>query len=198
MNWYEYMWIKIANIPKDIIYQYGLKAKAVNGKVLVEIRKDMYCLKQAGCIANDHLKHHLKASGYMPCKYTPGLFTHVNRKISFALCVDDFSVKYTNKADTQNLITCLEQLYKCTTYWEGKVYLGMALNWNYAEQWMEKSMPGYIDKVWPLFYGTNVAPKFVEAPHVWTTPQYGAIKPQLTSPIDSYPLLSAPDKTCLR
>ena len=56
MNWYEYMWIKMADIPQDIIDQCGLTAKLVNEKVLVEIRKDMYGLKQAGRIANDRLK----------------------------------------------------------------------------------------------------------------------------------------------
>ena len=59
-------------------------------------------------------------------------------------------------------------------------------------------MPGYIYKVWTRFYGANVAPKFVEAPHVWTAPQYGSSQPQLTTPIDSSPLLSAPDKTRLQ
>ena len=59
-------------------------------------------------------------------------------------------------------------------------------------------MPGYIEKVWTRFYGANVAPKFVEAPHAWTTPQYGSSQLQLTTPIDYSPLLSAPDKTCLQ
>ena len=53
MNRYEYMWIKMDDIPQYIINQYGLTAKAVNGKVLVEIRKGMYGLNQAGRIAND-------------------------------------------------------------------------------------------------------------------------------------------------
>ena len=39
----------------------------------------------------------------------------------------------------------------------------MTLNWNYTKIWMEKSMPGYIDKVWTRFYGANVAPKRVAA-----------------------------------
>ena len=107
MNWYEYMWIEMADIPQDIIDQYGLKSKAVNAKVLVEIRKGIYVLKQARRIANDQLKQHLKASGYVPCRYTPGLFTHTSRKISFALCVGDFGLKYTDKADAQHLLTCL-------------------------------------------------------------------------------------------
>ena len=50
----------MSDIPQDIIDQYGLREKAVNGKVLVEIRKGMYGLKQAGCIANGRLKQHLK------------------------------------------------------------------------------------------------------------------------------------------
>ena len=41
MNRYKYMWIKMSDIPQDIIDPYGLKEKAVNGKVLVEIRKGM-------------------------------------------------------------------------------------------------------------------------------------------------------------
>ena len=53
MNRYEYMWIKMSDIPQDIIDQYGLTKKAVNEKVLVEIRKGMYGLKQAGRIEND-------------------------------------------------------------------------------------------------------------------------------------------------
>ena len=35
VNRYEYRWIKMANIPQDIINQYVLTTKAVNGKVLV-------------------------------------------------------------------------------------------------------------------------------------------------------------------
>ena len=59
-------------------------------------------------------------------------------------------------------------------------------------------MPGYIDKVWTRFYGEEVAQKFVEAPHVWTAPQYSSSQPQLTTPIDSYIPFSAPDKNHLQ
>ena len=101
------MWIKMSDIPQDIIDQYVLTDKAVNGKVFVEIRKGMYGLKQAGRIANNRLKQHLKAYGYVPCRYTPGLFTHTSRKISLALCVDNLCVKYTDKDEDQHLLTCI-------------------------------------------------------------------------------------------
>ena len=74
-------------------------------------------------------------------------------------------MKYTDKAEAQHLLTYLDKLYKFTTDWEDKLYLGMKLNWNYAKKWMEKSVPGYIDKMCTWFYGTNVAPKIVKAPH---------------------------------
>ena len=74
----------------------------------------------------------------------------------------------------------------------------MTLNWNYSKRWMEKPMPGYIEKVWMRFYGANIAPKRIEAPHVWADPQYGSSQPQLTTPIDSSPPLSAPNKTRLQ
>ena len=66
MNRYEYMCIKMADIPQYIIDQYELASKVVNGKVRVEIRKGMYGLKQASRTAKDRLKQHLKASGYVP------------------------------------------------------------------------------------------------------------------------------------
>ena len=131
MNRYEYMWIQMADIPEEVQEQYKLKEKAVNGKVLVEIRKGMYGLKQAGRIASDRLKEHLAKDGYVPCALTPGLFTHVSRKIKFALCVDDFGVKYERKADALHLIACLNKLYTVSEDWTGGLYLGMTLEWNY-------------------------------------------------------------------
>ena len=121
--------------------------------MLVEIRKGMYGLKQAGCIANDRLKQHLKSYGYVPCRYTPGLFTHTSRKISFALCVDDFGVKYTDKADAQHLLTSLENCTSAHLLFNSKIstkggrfmcinlkdfYPGKPTNW-YKYMWIKMS-----------------------------------------------------------
>ena len=54
MNWYEYMWIKMSDIPQDIIDQYRLTDKAVNVKVLVEIRKGIYGLLGASQTTNSN------------------------------------------------------------------------------------------------------------------------------------------------
>ena len=49
--------------------------------VMVEIRKGMYGLPQAGILANDRLQAHLATHGYVAAKHTPGFFTHVDRPI---------------------------------------------------------------------------------------------------------------------
>ena len=72
INCYKYTWIKMANIPQYIIDQYGLTAKAVNGKVLVEIRKGMYVLKQASRIATNDSNNTSKPLGTCHVDTHPG------------------------------------------------------------------------------------------------------------------------------
>jgi hypothetical protein len=78
-----------------------------NGFVNVEIRRGMYGLPQAGRIAYDYLKDLLAPHGYAPCELTPGLWKHKTRPIAFSLVVDDFGVKYVNKADVDYLLSAL-------------------------------------------------------------------------------------------
>ena len=65
---YQYMRIQADIIPPDIFEFYKLKDLVHNGSVLVEIRKGMYGLSNAGRLANDGLKPHLKKWGYYKCK----------------------------------------------------------------------------------------------------------------------------------
>ena len=95
------MWIPTKFIPADIMTQYQLADLVHNNMVMVEIRKGMYGLPQAGILANDRLQAHLATHGYVAAKHTPGFFTHVDRPISFTLVVDDFGVKYVGKEHAQ-------------------------------------------------------------------------------------------------
>jgi hypothetical protein len=59
---YEYMIILLSRFLGEIVDKYNLKALAVDSWVYIEIRKGMYCLKQAGLLANQLLQkycHHL-------------------------------------------------------------------------------------------------------------------------------------------
>ncbi len=49
---YKYIFVKISNLPKDVIVEYGLAAKATTDRyVYVEIRHWMYGFPQAGLLA---------------------------------------------------------------------------------------------------------------------------------------------------
>ena len=82
---------------------------------------------QAGRIAHDALVKHLEPYGCHPSSKTPGLWKHNMRPIKFTLVVDDFGVKYLGKEHSLHLKVALEEKYKVTTDWEGKLYIGIAL-----------------------------------------------------------------------
>ena len=94
----------------------------------------MYGLKQAAILAYQHLKSTLEPQGYYHVPGTVGMWAHKTRPIQFCLCVDDFGVKYFNRADVDHLLQTVGQLYKFTTDWTGQHYCGMTLDWNYEKR----------------------------------------------------------------
>ena len=92
------------DVPQEIINEYKLQNKIdPDGYIYMEICKAIYGLKQAGKLANKQLEKVLLTHDYYPSEYTPGLYLHKTRPISFTLVVDDFGVKYVNKAGTLHL-----------------------------------------------------------------------------------------------
>jgi hypothetical protein len=107
----------------------------------LEMRRAVWGLPQAGILANKLLRKCLAPKGYYECKQTPSLWQHVTRPISFTLVVDDFGMKYTNKANVNHLIECLKENYDLTQDWDSDLYCGIQLKWNYDEQTLDLSMP---------------------------------------------------------
>ena len=126
------MWVLQYMIPEKIVQEYNIQPLFNNGRILAEIRKSMYGLPQAGRISYDALLPHLERGGYIPSKFTPGLFPHRSKPISICLIVDDFGVKYKNKEDAEELVRHLQTKYKTTVDWTGQNFCGMALQWDYS------------------------------------------------------------------
>jgi hypothetical protein len=122
------------------LFEYN--ALAVDGWVYIEIRKGIYGLKQAGLLANQLLQTCLSPFGYYPARHTSGLWLHKTRPISFMLVVDDFSVKYVGKQNAEHLRNALLRTYELTTDWDGTVYSGMTLKWDFTNRTCDISMPG--------------------------------------------------------
>ena len=130
---FEYMRIRVDDIPPDIMRRYNLDAKIHNGYVYVEIRKGMYGLPQAGPLANDRLVKFLAQHGSYQNPHTHGLFKHESRPVTFSLVVDDFGIKYVGKENAQHLIDALQTQYTITTDWTGTLYCGLTLDWDYSK-----------------------------------------------------------------
>ena len=99
---YEYMRLKLADMPDDVIEHYKLRDVATpDGFVYCEISKGMgmYGLPQAGIIAQELLAKRLKEHGYSQSKTTPSLWKHELRPITFSLVVDNFGVKYVGEEE---------------------------------------------------------------------------------------------------
>ena len=194
MDRFEYMFLPLALIPQEIIDQYELQSKVHNDKVYLEIRKGMYGLPQAGILANEQLQRNLKPHGYYPCKYTPGLWKHETRAITFSLVVDDFGIKYVHKEDVQHLYDTLNKYYpKLTIDWSGTLYCGITLEWDYKSRTVDLSMPNYMQNVLHKFQHPP-PPKPQHSPYQARPIQYGA-KIQFAPAPDTSEALDAESKT---
>ena len=143
---YEYMRLKLSNLPEDIIEQYGLKEKTTSEEyIYVEIRKGMYGLPQARLLAQELLEQRLQKQGYTQSKVTPGFWTHTWRPISFELVVDYSGVKYVGKEHSDHLVRVLIEQYKISEDWGGKKYIGLTFDWDYRKRKVHVSMPWYVN-----------------------------------------------------
>jgi hypothetical protein len=106
-----------------------------------------------------------------------------------SLVVDNFGIEYQNKTDAKELINALKTHYEAVSVdWEGKLFCGITLEWDYKNRRVDLSMPGYIDKVRHKYH--HDMPKQPEhQPHTCATPHHG-VKIQMTEDADSSPPLS--------
>ena len=142
----EYMKIHLDTIPNAIRELYKLDEMATDGFIYFEVSKGMYGLPQAGRVANDTLIPRLEAAGYYQSNRVPGLFLHCTNSVKFSLIVDDFGVRYIDKADAQHLIATLSADYPITVDWTGSNYCRINLDWHYDEGYVDISMQGYVKR----------------------------------------------------
>ena len=183
---YQYMRFHKSMIPANIIDEYNLTTMMDDdGWCYAEIRKCVYGLKESGYLANIELKRILAIDGYIPSKFTPGLYFHKTRDISFSLVVDDFGVKYTKKEDAEHLVATLKKRYPIKTVWEPDYYLGITLEFDYVLRTCKMSMPGYVLEALLYFQHTNDNNTYGPSPY--TAPVYGR-KTQMARIDDTDPM----------
>ena len=132
MSRFEYIKMPINIFLQHVKEEYNQLEKVHKGCGWIEIRRRIYGLPQSGRLANNYLRNKIAPHGYFEVKHTPGLWTHITRPIQFTLAVDDFGVKYTRRKDAEHLLSVLEKEFTAvSTDWEGALYCGITLEWNY-------------------------------------------------------------------
>ena len=184
---FEYVRIKLADIPDEFINEYDLTSKVRDGWAYFEIRRGVYGLPQSGKLANDLLKKRLETAGYYEAATTPGLWLHKWRPILFTLIVDDFGIEYVGERHANHLRDVLKKHYEITEDWKGEKFAGIDLEWDYAKRTCRLSMKGYIRKLLAQ-YGHPVPLKRQLSPHKHTPIVYGAKIQTAPEPDTSPPL----------
>ena len=189
----EFIRMKMADIPEEIIKEYGLRDKVTkDGSIFIKAKRGMYGLPQSGLLANQLLEKRLNKHGYTQSKYVPGLWKHTWRPIQFTLVVDDFGVKYVGKEHALHLQKVLNLNYKTTNDWTGNRYIGIALDWDYKRRRVHLSMPNYTKKALKQFqHEPPATPQ--HSPFRAATINYGA-KKQYAKQESKAPLLDAKGK----
>ena len=175
-------------IPEEFATLYNLHEKVKNGFVYMQIEKGMYGLPQAGILANKLLRKRLAPHGYYEMPHTPGLWRHIHRPIQFTLVVDDFGVKYTGKEHADHLLHALKTKYEVSEDWDGQLYCGIKLQWNYNEKYVDTSMRTYVEKQ-RLKY-KHVRPKKLQDTPLQPLQRTYGKESQNPNPPDDSPLLN--------
>ena len=104
----------------------------------------MYRLTHPGRISFNDLVQRLELFEYRLSRNPLGLRTHGSCPKKITLIVYDFGVKYLIKYHALHLKAEMEDNYKVTKDWEGKLYTSIALKWDYDKGMVQLSMPSYV------------------------------------------------------
>jgi hypothetical protein len=122
------------------------------------------------------------------------MWRHKTRHITFTLVVDDFGVKYIGNEHACHLLNALKQLYEVTYDWEGKLYCGILLKWDYENRTVDLSMPGCIENALHKFKLNSKSPNRPQhTSYPARKPQYGS-KVQLAPEFVDSPKLAPEGK----
>ena len=80
--------------------------------------------------------------------------------------MDDFGIKYYNKADSNHFQDSLKDHFDFHLDYEGKNYMGLKLDWNYAAGYVDIYMPDYIEKYSNAY---NIPHRTVHNTHIMNT-----------------------------
>eukprot|EP00957_Ditylum_brightwellii_P098183 7480775-Ditylum_brightwellii.AAC.1 len=110
--------------------------------------------------------------GITQCNTPQGYGNISCNPFTFALVVDDFGIKINGSQHGEHFINALKEDYEVTIDYEGKIFCGIHLDWDYNKCKVDLAMPGYTEKA-RTKYGHQKATRAQYSPHKHTSIQYG-------------------------
>ena len=101
--------------------------------------------------------------------------------------VDDFAIKYPDRTSVEHLFAAIREEYRLEVDWDGSKYIGMSVEYNRKERWLDIWMPGYVEAALKRF-GVVPNAKPTHGPMHFKPVTYG--KQQQLVEIDESPLAS--------
>ena len=114
--------------------EYNLKPLIQNVRILSECRTCIYGLPQSGRFAFIKLVKHLADDCYFPSRHTQGLFHHLTQPTTFNIFVTNFGAKIVGKHNADHIINTLKKHYNVTIDWNGEIFFGIKLKWEYGKK----------------------------------------------------------------
>ena len=163
---------------------------------IFKIHRGIYGLSLSWILAQKLLAECLAKKGYYQCECTPGLWRHKWRPVMFTLIVDDFGVKYVGEQHAIHLWDTIKEFYDLTENWQGDLYSGINLAWDYQKRTCRLTMEDYIQTVLTKY--NHSCPKQRQLyPFRAAAINYGA-KAQYTDDEDTSPLLDNAGIKCVQ
>ena len=102
--------------------------------------------------------------------------------------MDDFGVKYVGKEHADHLVNTLKNKYQISEDWQGALYCGISLNWNYeGKTYVDTHLPNYVSKKLAKFGHTK--PNICQHIPLQPLPRTYGKSAQIPNPPDDTPLL---------
>ena len=175
----------------DILDRRHLRQYIHDGHIILCATQAMYGLRNAGRLSKEYLDRLLSARGYYEDTLVPCLYRHISNGVTFVLVVDDFAIKHTGPDSKQHLIDTLTNAgYSLTIDHKGKKFVGLTIDYNRRERYLEISMPEYVPKILARFSHRTFYPS--ASPITYVAPIYGA-GAQLIVDTDDSTLISDDD-----
>ena len=183
----EYMRVSLKHITLDIKLRYNMAQFVHNDHILMEINISIYGLPQADKLSQDQIVKHLASHGYRQCTNTPCLFVHDTNGITLILVIDDFFIKYKDKAAADHLMTTLWELYEITTdYSNAQKYVGITLKHNKRKRTIDMRISGYVLKTLQRFKQTTL--HGADSPNFYVPSRFSKFQQEVHSNEPSTPL----------